>query len=133
MRGARARRDDETRPLAAAAVLAHRAEDARQPGRAAGQREADELQLRLVLRRSSLLHAGLIAVAAAGVIALLVFHGPNWSKVGHALAGMSWGWAAAAVFLNFVSALARAMSWNNVIKEAVPEPHPRLMDVFSAF
>ena len=47
--------------------------------------------------------------------------------------GISWGWAAVAVFLNFVSALARAMSWDNVIKEAVPEPHPRLIDVFSAF
>src|SRR5437016_14199688 len=46
---------------------------------------------------------------------------------------MSWGWAAVAVALNFFSALARAMSWDNVIKEAVPPPHPRLVDVFSAF
>ena len=30
-------------------------------------------------------------------------------------------------------ALARAMSWDNVIKEAVAKPHPRLIDVFSAF
>ena len=87
----------------------------------------------MALRRSSLLHAALIAVAAAGVIALLVFHGPNWSKVGHDLTEMSWGWAALAVTLNLVSALARAMSWDNVIKEAVPPPHPRLIDVFSAF
>ena len=87
----------------------------------------------MALRRSSLLHAGLIAVAAAGVVVLLVFHGPNWGQVGHDLARMSWGWAAVAVALNFVSALARAMSWDNVIKEAVPEPHPRLFDVFSAF
>lgn len=46
---------------------------------------------------------------------------------------MSWGWAAVAIALNFVSALARAMSWDNVIKEAVPPPHPRLIDVISAF
>src|SRR5437016_11244535 len=46
---------------------------------------------------------------------------------------MSWGWAAVAVALNFFSALARAMSWDNVIREAVPPPHPRLVDVFSAF
>src|SRR6059036_2567433 len=25
------------------------------------------------------------------------------------------------------------MSWDNVIKEAVPKPHPRLLDVISAF
>jgi uncharacterized membrane protein YbhN (UPF0104 family) len=85
------------------------------------------------LNRSSLLRAGLIAVAAAGLVVLLVFRGPNWSQVGHELAGMDWNWAAAAVFLNLVSALARAMSWDNVIKEAVPKPHPRLADVFSAF
>jgi hypothetical protein len=84
-------------------------------------------------RRRRLLHAGLIAVAAAGVIALLVVHGPNWTKVGQDLAGMSWGWAAVAVVLNLISALARAMSWDNVIKEAVPPPHPRLIDVWSAF
>ena len=80
-----------------------------------------------------LLRAGLILVAGAGLVALLVFHGPNWGQVGHDLAEMSWGWAAVAVALNFVSALARAMSWDNVIKEAVPPPHPRLIDVFSAF
>jgi uncharacterized membrane protein YbhN (UPF0104 family) len=87
----------------------------------------------VALRRSSLLHAGLIVVAAAGIIALLVFHGPDWGEVAHDLKEMSWGWAAIAVLLNFVSALARAMSWDNVIKEAVPKPHPRLIDVFSAF
>lgn len=85
------------------------------------------------LRRSSLLRAGLIAVAGAGVIALLVFHGPNWGQVGHDLTRMSWSWASVAIALNFISALARAMSWDNVIKEAVPPPHPRLIDVISAF
>ena len=85
------------------------------------------------LRKSSLLRAGLIVVAGAGIIALLVFHGPDWGTVAHDLGQMSWGWAAVAVALNLISALARAMSWDNVIKEAVPPPHPRLIDVFSAF
>jgi len=85
------------------------------------------------LRGSRFLHVGLIVVAAAGVISLLVFHGPNWVQVGHDLAGMSWWWAGVAIVLNLVSALARAMSWDNVIKEAVPPPHPHLWDVFSAF
>lgn len=87
----------------------------------------------MALRRSSLIRVGLIVVAAAGVIALLAFHGPDWAKVGHDLAGISWGWAAIAIALNFISAIARAMSWDNVIKEAVPPPHPRLLDVISAF
>jgi len=84
-------------------------------------------------RWSSAARLALIVVAGAGIIALLVLHGPNWSQVGHDLAGMSWGWAGVAIALNFLSALARAMSWDNVIKEAVPPPHPRLIDVFSAF
>jgi uncharacterized membrane protein YbhN (UPF0104 family) len=87
----------------------------------------------VVLKRSSVLHAVLIAGAGAGLIALLVFHGPDWGQVGHDLASMSWGWAAVAIALNLLSACARAMSWDNVIKEAVPPPHPRLVDVFSAF
>ncbi len=62
-----------------------------------------------------------------------MFHGPNWGQVGHALTGMNFGWAAVAVFLAFVSSLARAMSWDNVINEAVAKPHPRLRDVISAF
>lgn len=85
------------------------------------------------MTRNRLLRIALIACAAIGVVALLVFHGPNWGQVGHALASMTWGWAALAIWLNFLSALARAMSWDNVIKEAVPKPHPRLIDVFSAF
>ena len=87
----------------------------------------------MALPKRRLLHFGLVVVAAAGLVALLVFRGPDWGDVGHAFAEMSWWWAAAAVFLNFVSAVARAMSWDNVIKEAVPPPHPRRVDVISAF
>lgn len=83
--------------------------------------------------KSGLLRAGLIACAAAGVAALLVFHGPNWGQVGHALAGMSWWWAVAAIGLNLCSAIVRGMSWRTVLVQAVPEPHPRLLDIFSAF
>jgi uncharacterized membrane protein YbhN (UPF0104 family) len=78
-------------------------------------------------------HFGLVAFAAAGVVVLLVFHGPNWAQVGHTLTSISFGWAFVAISLAFISSLARAMSWDNVIKEAVAKPHPRLIDVFSAF
>ena len=74
-----------------------------------------------------------MAVAALGVAALLVFHGPNWGKVGHALAQMSWEWALAAAGLNLLSALVRGLSWLTVLRQAVREPHPRPFDVFSAF
>ncbi len=85
------------------------------------------------MARSRLLRATLVLVAAAGVAVLFVFHGPNWGKVGHALAQMSWWWALAAVGINLASALVRALSWRTVLVQAVPEPHPRLIDIFSAF
>jgi hypothetical protein len=56
------------------------------------------------MRHRRLLHATLVASAAAGVAVLLVLHGPNWGQVGYALATMAWSWALAAVGLNLVSA-----------------------------
>jgi uncharacterized membrane protein YbhN (UPF0104 family) len=75
----------------------------------------------------------LVVAAAAGVVVLLWLHGPDWGAVGHALASMSWSWALAAVGLNFASAIVRGLAWRTVVVEAVPRPHPRLLDVFSAF
>lgn len=85
------------------------------------------------MRRSRVVRVGLVAVAAAGVAALLVFRGPDWGSVGHALAQMRWSWALAAVGLNLVSALVRGLAWRTVLVQAVPPPHPRTFDVFSAF
>ncbi len=76
----------------------------------------------------------LLAVAAAvSVGALLWRHGPEWATVGHALTSMSWSWALAAVGLNLASAVARGLAWRTVVVEALPRPHPRLLDLFSAF
>lgn len=85
------------------------------------------------MSRSRLLHFGLVAFAAAGVAALLVFHGPHWGTVAHDLAQMSWTWALAAVALNLASALVRGLSWDTVLRQAVRPPHPRVFDVYSAF
>jgi len=74
-----------------------------------------------------------VAAAAAGVASLLVLRGPNWTLVARALAQMRWHWTLAAVGLNLASALVRGLSWRTVLGQAVPEPHPRLLDVFSAF
>ena len=75
----------------------------------------------------------LVALAAAGVGALFWFRGPDWGKVGHALVGMSWTWALVAVGFNILSAVARGLAWRTVVVQAVPPPHPRVLDLFSAF
>jgi uncharacterized protein (TIRG00374 family) len=82
---------------------------------------------------SRLGRAALVLVAAAAVAALLIFRGPKWGQVGHALAQMNWWWALAAVGINLASALVRGLAWRTVVVQAVPEPHPRLIDIFSAF
>src|SRR5207244_2269472 len=82
-----------------AAVLARGAGNARRVGRAARERQAHELpyrRLRLTVRLSAVFRAALIAIASAGVIVLLVFHGSNWGRFGHELARMHWRRAAAA-------------------------------------
>jgi uncharacterized membrane protein YbhN (UPF0104 family) len=75
----------------------------------------------------------LVAVAAAGVAALLWFRGPDWGSVAHSLAAMIWTWAIFAVALNLASAIARGLAWRTVVVQAVPPPHPALLDLFSAF
>jgi uncharacterized membrane protein YbhN (UPF0104 family) len=75
----------------------------------------------------------LVALAAATVVALLWFRGPEWGTVAHSLATMIWTWAIAAVALNLASAIARGLAWRTVVVQAVTPPHPRLLDLFSAF
>ena len=77
---------------------------------------------------------GVIIVGlAAGVAALLWWRGPAWSAVADAFAAVEWRWVAAAIGLNLLSVLVRAVAWRTVIKQAMEEPHPSFMLVFSAF
>jgi uncharacterized membrane protein YbhN (UPF0104 family) len=73
-----------------------------------------------------------VAVAGAAVVALLVFRGPHWGAVGHALTQMRWSWALAAIGINLASALVRGLAWRTVVVEAIPPPYPSLLDFFSA-
>jgi uncharacterized protein (TIRG00374 family) len=75
----------------------------------------------------------LMILAAAGVVALLWWRGPAWSGVGDAFAAVEWHWVAAAVGLNLLSVVVRALAWRTVIVQAMPPPHPSYGLVFSAF
>ena len=46
---------------------------------------------------------------------------------------MTWRWVIIGVLLNLLSVLARSLSWRLTIDQALPEPHPRFGQVFSAF
>jgi uncharacterized protein (TIRG00374 family) len=85
------------------------------------------------LLRNPWVRVAIVVLAAAGVVALLLWRGPAWSAVGDAFAAVEWRWVAAAVGLNLLSVLVRAIAWRTVIKQAMEEPHPSFMLVFSAF
>jgi uncharacterized membrane protein YbhN (UPF0104 family) len=69
----------------------------------------------------------------AAAVALIIWHGPNWSNVEDAFTLVRWEWVAAAIGLNLLSVVARAGSWDTTIKQSIPPPHPRFGLVFSAF
>jgi uncharacterized protein (TIRG00374 family) len=83
--------------------------------------------------RSIWMRAGIAVLAAVGVAALLWWRGPAWNGVVDAFTAVEWYWVAAAVGLNLLSVLVRAVAWRTVIVQAMPPPHPSFPLVFSAF
>jgi uncharacterized protein (TIRG00374 family) len=74
-----------------------------------------------------------MVLALAGVAALLWWRGPAWGAVAMAFTSVEWTWVAAAVGLNLLSVLVRALAWRTVIVQAFEKPHPSFLLVFSAF
>ena len=74
-----------------------------------------------------------VLAVAAGFIALVWWRGPDWGTVGDAFTIVRWEWVVAAIGLNLLSVLVRALAWKIVIDQALPPPHPRFPLVFSAF
>lgn len=70
---------------------------------------------------------------AAIVVALLWWRGPEWHAVGDAFTAVHWEWVVAAIGLNLLSVVARAIAWSTVIRQAIEPPAPRFPLVFSAF
>jgi uncharacterized protein (TIRG00374 family) len=70
---------------------------------------------------------------AAAVVVLLWWRGPEWRLVGDAFDAVAWRWVVAAIGLNLLSVVVRALAWSTVIRQAVAPPAPRFPLVFSAF
>jgi uncharacterized membrane protein YbhN (UPF0104 family) len=66
-------------------------------------------------------------------VAMLWWRGPDWDQVWDAFRIVRWEWVVAAVGLNLLSVVVRALAWHTVISQAIPPPHPRFGLVFSAF
>ncbi len=85
------------------------------------------------LTRNPWVRIGAVAALLAGAAAAVYFGGPEWGQVADAFRAVEWEWIAVAIGLNLLSVLSRSLSWNTIIDQAVPPPHPRFMHVFSAF
>lgn len=79
------------------------------------------------------MRAAIVLAAAAGVVTVLIWRGPAWSAVATAFTTVELRWVLAAVALNLLSVVVRAIAWRTVIVQAMPAPHPRFPLVFSAF
>jgi uncharacterized protein (TIRG00374 family) len=88
---------------------------------------------RMSISRSSLLRAVASLALVCGVFALLWWRGPSFGSIADAFAQVQWRWVVVAIALNLLSVVTRAMAWRTVINQAMPEPHPGFMLVFSAF
>jgi glycosyltransferase 2 family protein len=80
--------------------------------------------------------AGRIAVGLpilAAIAALLWWRGPSFAAIGDAFATVRWQWVVAAIALNLLSVVVRAIAWTIVIHSALTPPRPAPALVFSAF
>ena len=99
---------------------------------------ATEAAARRVNRLVALVHnpwaRGIFVLASLAAALLAIWwRGPDWPTVYHAFDFVSWRWVIVGVLLNLLSVLARSLSWRLTIDQALPEPHPRFGQVFSAF
>ena len=81
----------------------------------------------------SALGVALSLVLFAVMVALLAWRGPDWAEVEDAFTVVEWWWIVGAIALNVLSVGARCLSWHVVITQAMPRPHPRFRQTFSAF
>jgi uncharacterized membrane protein YbhN (UPF0104 family) len=89
--------------------------------------------MRLRVPRSAWLRFGLLLPLGAGVTVLLLWRGPSWHDIADAFTLVEWRWVVAAIGLNVLSVIARALAWHTVIRQAMPPPRPGFPSVFSAF
>jgi uncharacterized membrane protein YbhN (UPF0104 family) len=75
-----------------------------------------------------------VVVAVGGVVvALLVWRGPDFSRLADAFRAVEWEWVAGAALINLYSIAVRSSAWRVVIKQACAAPWPSRRTVFSAF
>lgn len=73
-----------------------------------------------------------LALLAAAIV-MLWWRGPEWGLVADAFRLVEWTWILAAIGLNLLSVVSRALAWRMVVNQALREHSPPFARVFSAF
>jgi glycosyltransferase 2 family protein len=89
--------------------------------------------MRSPLPRGFWARLAVVVCLLVGAAALFWWRGPSWELVGDAFTSVYWRWVVAAIGLNLLSVLVRALAWRTVIDQAMPRPRPGFPLVFSAF
>jgi uncharacterized protein (TIRG00374 family) len=82
--------------------------------------------------RTQVLAVAVIAVLLLVSGALIWWRGPEWGRVWDAFELVSWQWIAAAIGLNLLSVVVRALAWRTVVDPALT-PAPPFGRLFSAY
>jgi uncharacterized membrane protein YbhN (UPF0104 family) len=89
--------------------------------------------LKVPLPQRPAVRLAIVLLVAAGLVALVWWRGPDWHLVKDTFDAVRWEWVVAAIGLNLLSVVVRAVAWRTVIGQAMAPPHPRFPLVFSAF
>jgi glycosyltransferase 2 family protein len=89
--------------------------------------------MRTPVPRNPWVRLALVVLVLVGAGFLLWWRGPSWKTVVDAFEAVQWRWVAAAVGLNLLSTVARALAWRTVIHQAMAPPYPRFRSIFAAF
>jgi uncharacterized protein (TIRG00374 family) len=77
--------------------------------------------------------ASIVLASLAAAIVMLWWRGPEWGLVADAFRLVEWTYIFAAIGLNLLSVVARALAWRTVVNEALREHSPPFGRIFSAF
>lgn len=83
--------------------------------------------------RSAWWRAAIVLALFGVAVVMLWWRGPEWGLVADAFRLVEWTWIFAAIGLNLLSAVSRALAWRTVVNQALLERSPPFGRIFAAF
>lgn len=87
----------------------------------------------IAIPRSTWWRAAIVLALLGVAVVMLWWRGPEWGLVADAFRLVEWTWIFAAIGLNLLSAVSRALAWRTVVNQALLERSPPFGRIFAAF